>query len=120
MLIAVAAVSADAQSEVDPRFGRAAYFAIYDSETDKYEFIENTQNRQAAQGAGIQAAQNVAAKKVDWVVSGNFGPKAFAVLKAAGAKPVQISGGTVTEAVEAIKSGKMDAVDGATKDGHWM
>ena len=55
MLIAVAAASADAQSEVDPRFGRTKYFFLTDSEVDDYEIIDNEQNLNSPRGAGIQA-----------------------------------------------------------------
>jgi len=119
MRIAVSAQTASAESNVDPRFGRAPYFAIYDSDTDDYQFVENAQNMQAAQGAGIQSGQNVAEQKVDWVVSGNFGPKAFAVLNGAGIKAVTWSQGTVAEAVALVKANKLEPVGGANVRGHW-
>ena len=50
----------DLTSKVDPRFGRAKYFIIYDTETKEMEVVGNEQNFQAAQGAGVQSAQNVA------------------------------------------------------------
>jgi predicted Fe-Mo cluster-binding NifX family protein len=35
-------------SAVDPRFGRAAQFILYDTETDSYEVISNAQSLDAA------------------------------------------------------------------------
>ena len=120
MRIAVTARTADPDSEIDPRFGRAAHFAIFDTDTEEYACVPNAQNMQAAQGAGIQAGQTVAAQNVDWVVSGNFGPKAFAVLRAAGIKAVTLSGGTVAEAVASVRAGKLEPLDGANVEGHWQ
>ena len=76
MKIAISSQGNFPDSNVDPRFGRAKYFIIYDTETDSFDVIDNVQNIQAAQGAGIQAAQNVANQNVELVISGNLGPKA--------------------------------------------
>jgi predicted Fe-Mo cluster-binding NifX family protein len=58
-------------------------------------------------GAGIQAAQAVVNKGVDVLISGNIGPNAFQVLSAAGVKVAIGAYGTVKEAVEMYKSGKL-------------
>ena len=120
MKIAVSSQGQDLESSVDPRFGRARYFIIYDTETDKFEAVDNNQNVMAAQGAGVQAAQNVASYDVDMVISGNFGPKAFQVLNSAGIKASFCEGGTVSEALELAKSNKLKFANGANVEGHWM
>ena len=62
MKIAVSAQGPDLNSPVDPRFGRAAYFIIYDTDSRGFDVLRNVENAGASQGAGIQAAQaNVAA-----------------------------------------------------------
>ncbi|HOP06570.1 MAG TPA: NifB/NifX family molybdenum-iron cluster-binding protein [candidate division Zixibacteria bacterium] len=119
MKIAVSAQGTDMNSPVDPRFGRAAHFVIYDTETKNFEVLSNGDNAAAAQGAGIQAAQMVADQAVDMVVSGNMGPKAFQVLRAAGIKMVSWSDGTVQEAIDMIESGQYDLIDQANVGGHW-
>ena len=43
MKIAITSRDSEISSEVDPRFGRAACFLIYDLEDDSFEFIENEQ-----------------------------------------------------------------------------
>ena len=68
---------------LDPRFGRAPRFLIYDDEKESLEVVDNKQNLNAAQGAGIQSAMQLAKQKVDCVVTGHCGPKAFQVLDAA-------------------------------------
>ena len=56
MKIAVTAKGTDMNAAVDPRFGRAAYILIVDTETQEIEVLDNADNVQAFKGAGIQAA----------------------------------------------------------------
>ena len=119
MKIAISSDGKDLQSNVDQRFGRAAYFIIYDTDTDQYDVVENTQNLQAAQGAGIQAAQNVVRQKVQLVISGNFGPKAFATLNAAGIKMAFRSSGNIRVAIDAARGGEIEYAKDANVEGHW-
>jgi predicted Fe-Mo cluster-binding NifX family protein len=105
MKIAVSASSPGLESPVDPRFGRCPYFIIVDPETMESEAVENP-HAGASSGAGIQAAQLVAQKKVDAVLTGSCGPNAFETLKAAGVKVVAGVAGTVSEAVRKYASGK--------------
>ncbi len=103
MRIAVASQGSEMTSRVDPRFARAPYFVIYDTETGSVETLDNTKNMQAAHGAGTQAAQDMSAKQVDVVVSGQLGPKAMATLSAAGIETITWSEGTVEAAIEMAK-----------------
>ncbi len=48
------------EAPLDSRFGRAPKILVYDLDRQTFEITDNTQNLNAAQGAGIQAAQNVA------------------------------------------------------------
>ncbi len=119
MIIAISSEGKDLDSNVDPRFGRAKYFIIYDTDLDNINVIDNIQNLQAAQGAGIQAAQNVAKQNVELVISGNLGPKAYTTLQAAGIKTALWSKGTVKEAIELAKGGQLEYTQGANVQGHW-
>lgn len=60
MKVAVTAQGPDLDSLIDPRFGRAQYFLLVDTDTGKFTTHDNVQNLNAPQGAGIQAAQTVA------------------------------------------------------------
>ena len=84
MKIAVTAQGTEMTSEIDPRFGRAACFLVVDTESGDHQVVDKTQNLNAAQGAGVQAAQTVANLKVDAVLTGHCGPKAFQVLQSGG------------------------------------
>jgi predicted Fe-Mo cluster-binding NifX family protein len=106
-------------SPVDPRFGRAACFALVDSVSGAFEVHDNAQNLNAAQGAGIQAAEHVARLGAEVVITGHCGPKAFKVLRAAGIPVVVGATGTVAEVVQAFRSGKLKPAESADVEGHW-
>jgi len=108
------------EDPLDRRFGRAPRFLIYDDENGKNEVIENEQNLNAAQGAGIQSATLLARQNIDCVITGHCGPKAFRVLDAAGIKIYNCSAETVAEAYEQFKAGKLTALTGPDVDSHWM
>ncbi len=67
-------------SKLDLRFGRAAWFCVYNPETKESEFIEN-ENINAQGGAGTRTAEKVAELGVKKVISGDFGPKAKSLLE---------------------------------------
>ncbi len=120
MKIVITAQERFLQTLIDPRFGRAPYFVLYDIETDNFTTHSNEQNLNAAQGAGIQAAQNVARLGAEAVITGHVGPKAFATLQAAGIKIYVGVSGKVTEAIDKYRSGILEEVDQPDVAGHWM
>jgi predicted Fe-Mo cluster-binding NifX family protein len=119
MLIAVTAKTADVDSEVDPRFGRAAFFHIIDTETHSMKVIENSQNVNAVQGAGIQAAQIVVDNKIEVLLTGHCGPKAFQVLNSAGVKIVVGIDGRVKNIIELFKNDKFEYAVSPDVEPHW-
>jgi len=120
MRIAVSSQGTDLTSSVDPRFARAPYFLIFDTSDESLEVVNNGQNVNTAQGAGIQAAESIATKNVDIVVTGNFGPRAFQALNAAGIKMALLTSGTVSEAIELARNNKLELSNEANVEGHWM
>jgi predicted Fe-Mo cluster-binding NifX family protein len=120
MKVAVTSQGEDMSSEVDPRFGRAAYFIVIDTETGAATAHENSQNLNAAQGAGIQAARNVIELGVEAVVTGNVGPKAFSVLKSGDVEVHIGAEGTVADAIEKMKAGQLECTNAANVEGHWV
>ena len=119
MKVAVTARGGDLQAEVDPRFGRAPYILIVDTETMEYETIDNSVNVNAFKGAGIQAATMVAERGARVLLTGYCGPNAFRTIQAAGVKVVSDVTGTVREAVETLKSGNVAYSTGPNAEGHW-
>lgn len=122
MKVAVTSYGKDLTSEVDRSFGRAKWFVIIDVETGSSEARSNEQNVNAAQGAGIQAARNVADLGVDAVITGNVGPKAFRTLTAASIKIYVFDKNvkTVGKAFTEWKNGELQEVTEATVESHWV
>ncbi len=119
MKLCITSQGTELTSLVDPRFGRATVFVIMDSETKEFMIVDNKQNLQAAQGAGIQAAQNVVRAGAKAVITGHCGPKAYSALKTAGLDVFTGASGQVAEALEAWKSGKLAKAESADVEGHW-
>jgi predicted Fe-Mo cluster-binding NifX family protein len=117
MKICVTAVSDTLDAQMDQRFGRCQYFLFVDSETMESEAISN-ESSYAAHGAGIQAAQTVANNGAKVVITGNVGPNAFRVLSAAEIKVVTGASGSVQDAIEKYKKGKLQEITGPTVGGH--
>ena len=118
MKIAVTSTGNSLGSELDPHFGRAKAFIIYDMESGEFEVVDNSQNLNAAQGAGIQAAENVSRLGVECLITGNCGPNAFRTLQAADIKVMLCPGGTVEEAIQKLNSGELDQAERPTVAGH--
>jgi len=107
------------QAEVDPRFGRCAYFVIVETDTMEWEAVLNG-SAGASGGAGIQSAQAVASMGVGAILTGNVGPNAYHTLTAAGVQVHTGAHGTVEEAVKRFKEGGFqDAVEGPTAPSHY-
>lgn len=119
MKVAITSQGTDLNSAVDPRFGRTKYFIVVDTETDEFSAHDNSQNLNAAQGAGIQAGRNVIDLGVEAVITGNVGPKAFTTLQAGGVKVYIGASGTVADALEKFKAGEIECVREANVEGHW-
>lgn len=120
MKIAITASKESLDSEVDQRFGRAPYLAIYETDDDSVHFVNNEQSLDAPSGAGIQAAQNVVATGAKVVITGNCGPKAFRTLSAAGVKIIVGVTGIIRDAAQKFKKGELRYADAANVEGHWM
>ena len=108
MKIAISATGPDLDAQVDPRFGRCRYFVIVDLETTQFEALENS-SAMGSGGVGISAAQMIAGKGVEAVITGNCGPNAHQALSAAGIKVITGVTGSVRDAIEDYKSGKLQA-----------
>jgi predicted Fe-Mo cluster-binding NifX family protein len=74
MKVAITSTGNTLESVIDHRFGRCAYFVVYDTESKSIEFIPNP-NKDAEEGAGPASVQLVASRNVGKIVSGEFGIK---------------------------------------------
>lgn len=119
MKIALTATAGALDAPLDPRFGRAACFIVYDLDADEFQVIDNAQNLAAASGAGVQAAETIARSGARALVTGHCGPKAFRVLQAAGISIHNTDAPTVAAAVERFRAGELAPASDADVEGHW-
>jgi predicted Fe-Mo cluster-binding NifX family protein len=79
MKVAITSTGNTLESKLDERFGRCAYFVIYDTESKATEFIPNP-HKDVESGAGPAAVQLVASRGVSKIVAGEFGMKIKSLL----------------------------------------
>jgi predicted Fe-Mo cluster-binding NifX family protein len=115
MKLCITATGAGLDAPVDPVFGRARHFVLVETETLSVEAVENAPG---AHGAGVQAAQQMADRGVKAVLTGNVGPNAFQGLSAAGVEVYTGVTGTVKEALDAYRSGRLTRAEAPTRTGH--
>ncbi len=120
MKIAVTATGNAPDCEVEPRFGRAPGFLVYDTDSDAWAYEDNQVNLNAAQGAGIQAAERVVRAGASVLLTGHCGPKAHKVLTAAGVAIYAGAQGSVEGAVRQYRAGQLTRSLEADVDGHWQ
>jgi predicted Fe-Mo cluster-binding NifX family protein len=119
MKIAVTSTGKDLNADIDPRFGRAAYFIVVDPETMAYEVVDNAQNLDSTQGAGIQAGKTIVQNHADALITGFCGPKAFHVLNHAGVKIITNVKGRIVDAITQYKNGELELCQEPNVEGHW-
>lgn len=117
MKIVITANSPDLDAPASPIFGRCTTYILVDTETEEVEPIANPAIS-ASGGAGVQAAQFLAQRGVQAVVTGNVGPKAFSVFQASGIPVYLFKEGTVKQAIEAFKGGQLSPIGGASVSAH--
>jgi predicted Fe-Mo cluster-binding NifX family protein len=115
MKVCVTSQGDNLDSAVDPRFGRSQYFMIVDTDSLEFEAITNP-NVSGMGGVGIQSAQIMSDKKVEAILTGNVGPNAFQILKAANITVITGISGSVKEAVEKYKGNQFKSTDGPSVD----
>lgn len=118
MKIALPATANSLDAAFESRFGRAAGFLIYNTETQTSEYIDNKANIDAAQGAGIQAAQSIVASGAEVLITSQCGPKALQVLDSAGVRLYACSAATLAECLQLYNAGSLEVIESATTPGH--
>ena len=120
MKIVITSQGPDLNSPVDPRFGRAAFFLVYDTESEKFSVADNKQNLNAPQGAGIQAGRTVVELGAEALITGHVGPKAFTTLQAGKVSIYTGATGTVAEAINRFRANQLSRLDRPDVEGHWV
>lgn len=120
MNIAFTTTGDDLTADLDPRFGRARRFLIYNCDEKTWVTVDNDQNLNAAQGAGIQAATTLCKCNASVLITGHCGPKAFKVLQAAEIAIYPCKAKTIAEALTQFNNNELSAASEATNEGHWV
>lgn len=96
-------------AEMDPRFGRAEYFLIYDKDNDELSHYDNSDVSNDAHGAGPKTSQKLFELHPDVLITGNGpGGNAAAVLEKTGIKIYTGAGEmTVSEAYKAFENNNL-------------
>ncbi len=105
MLVAITALENSLQSGIDPRFGRAAYYMIINTETEEVTAHNNSDGVGASNGAGTGAAQTLSEYGVEALYTGSVGPKAAEVLNQAKIPYYENITGTVQGVLDQLKAG---------------
>jgi len=114
MLIVISSTENSKSGKVDLRFGRCKYFALFNTSTKEYSFIEN-QGINSNKGAGIGAAQSVSDLEADVVLTGNLGSKALEVLNGSQIKGYKVNSLTVEEAVQQFQENQLALITEPSK-----
>lgn len=102
MKICITSTGENLDSQLDPRFGRCAFFIIVDTETMDFKAIRNT-GSEARGGAGVNAAQTVINERVDILITGEVGPNARMSFESSGIRIITGAQGTIREITENFK-----------------
>jgi predicted Fe-Mo cluster-binding NifX family protein len=107
MKVAITSTGENLDCQLDQRFGRCAWFVIYDTQSKGMEFIPNP-NKDALDGAGPASVQLVASRKVNKIVSGEFGIKIKSLLDSMKIQMIVLKNQekTVREIIEMIDNQK--------------
>ena len=113
MKVAVSAKGKSLHSHVDDRFGRCSFFVVVNPESMEFDAIENPGLKER-DAAGVQASRILMGKGVDTVVVKNIGHNALVTLDGAGIKVYVGAAGTVLNAIEGLKKGKLTPAERPT------
>ncbi len=89
MKIAISSAAKSTDSKMDSRFGRCECFAIIETDTMTFQFVDNPAKNEKG-GAGVKAVQFIISKGVKRVYAIEFGPKVTSALKKAGVKMINV------------------------------
>lgn len=118
MRIAIASTGNTLESDVDRRFGRAAWFIIFDMETMAFSAFKND-CASVEEEAGISAARAVIGAGVQSVLTDNCGAKAAQILSDARVRLFTGVTGMVSEAIELYQAGRLTEAKGPSVPSHF-
>jgi predicted Fe-Mo cluster-binding NifX family protein len=107
MKIAIPTDSKQTDTTVCPSFGRTPFYALYDTETKAFDFMDNGAMASTG-GAGIKAAQSLVDAGIEVLLTPRCGENAADVLNAAGIKIFKTAGTSVPENIKAYQENRLE------------
>ncbi|BBJ28953.1 NifB/NifX family molybdenum-iron cluster-binding protein [Athalassotoga saccharophila] len=110
MLIAVPVMGNEGmEAEISGHFGHAPFFAFVELENGKIESVEFRENPFEGQHAQGNVPSFLIKNKVNVLVAGSLGQRAYEILTENGIKVYPYASGTLKDAIDAYISGKIDS-----------
>jgi len=107
MRIAVSTRQPSPDALVEPHFGHAPWFMVYDPEREAWEAFQNDPGPPGAKGAGMRTAERILGAGVEAVITGRLGPHPLEKLREAGIRVCRANGITAAAAVEEFRRGAL-------------
>ncbi|MDD3065775.1 MAG: NifB/NifX family molybdenum-iron cluster-binding protein [Endomicrobiaceae bacterium] len=109
MKIIIPVESKNADAPVCPSFGRTPFFMLFDTETQKSDFIDNAAANSQG-GAGIKAAQTLVDSGAKILITYRCGQNAADVLNAGGIKIYKAENGSANDNIKKYKEEKLSVL----------
>lgn len=110
MKIAIPTNEQNQESGVCMSFGRAPWYAIYDTLSEELHFMENTAAQNPG-GAGIKTAQLLVDEGVKAILTPRCGENAAEVLQPAGIELFRTMGDDLLENIKAFQETQLDLLE---------
>ncbi len=115
MKIAISSKGRKNTSDVDPRFGRAKWFLVFNTKTPAWTVHDNSKNADQPQGSGPRTVKGLSDLGVDIVITGRVGPKAYSALRVGRFTLFEAASMTVHEALHHLVAGDLQRMPGAQR-----
>jgi len=119
MTVAITARGRDLDAELDAGFGRAPFFVVVDSESERFSVHDNRRNIDLVGRAGVSAAGDIVRLGVNALITERVGPRTFAVLKAGRVDVYVGASGHVADAWGQFRRGELERISAPTVQDHW-
>jgi len=106
MKICISSTGKDMNAQIDPRFGRCAYFLMVETDDMTFDVVEN-EFKSLGGGAGIQSAGFLHSNGVKTVLTGNCGPNAMNVFSESQIQVITGQIGSIKDVIAKFKKGEL-------------